>query len=421
MRRKRHAFRVVLMFLLGFVVAEPVTAQTAVTTNGATGKRLKQVEQAIEAGRLKAEKLKQQADKLEKEMTVIRRAMVTAAQTIQGREQAAADIRDRIAELDLLRKEKQAVLNGQRAKMGRVLLALQRVARHPPEALITQTMSPADTVRSAILLRAAVPEIERRAHDMRDDLMTLDAAKQEVREQRTKLAHAVDELEVQRRNLHSLLGQKLRLRRRTVAKSNAAEQRVKTLAREATSLRELMSRLEILRRKREADAKNQEKAAATGETTMAAIAKPELGPPPNATGKPITLARGTLPFPVVGRLVGRYGQAATGGMTRKGITIETAPDAQVVATYEGRVVFAGKFRGYGQLLIIEHSEGYHSLLAGVTRIDIAMGQWVVAGEPIGVMGHVEGQRPVLYVELRRNGQPINPLPWLAARKGKVNG
>lgn len=417
----RRAVRCIAVIVLAMGMAGPVAAQTGTTTNGATGQRLQQVEQAIEAGRLKAEKLKQQADKLEREMATIRLAMITAAQTIQSREQAAADIRDRIAELDLLRQEKQAVLMGQRTKMGRVLFALQRVARYPPEALITQTMSPADTVRSAILLRAAVPEIERRARGMRDDLMTLDVAKQEVREQRAKLARAVDELEFQRRNLHSLLGQKSRLRRRTVAKSNAAERRVKTLAREATSLRELMSRLEALRRKRETEAKAREKAAAAGNTATAAISKYDPGPPPNATGRPITLARGTLPFPVVGRLVGRYGQASTGGMTHKGITIETEADAQVVATYEGRVVFAGKFRGYGQLLIIEHSEGYHSLLAGVARIDTAMGHWVVAGEPVGVMGHIEGQKPTLYVELRRNGQPINPLPWLAARKGKVNG
>jgi septal ring factor EnvC (AmiA/AmiB activator) len=84
------------------------------------------------------------------------------------------------------------------------------------------------------------------------------------------------------------------------------------------------------------------------------------------------------------------------------------------------VAYAGKFRGYGLLLIIEHSEGYHSLLAGMSRIDVEQGQQVIAGEPVGVIDEGNGE-PVLYLELRRNGQPINPVPWLAARKNEVNG
>jgi septal ring factor EnvC (AmiA/AmiB activator) len=125
---------------------------------------------------------------------------------------------------------------------------------------------------------------------------------------------------------------------------------------------------------------------------------------------------------VVGRLVGLYGQPTRTGLTRKGITIETSADATVIAPYEGHVVFAGKFRGYGQLLIIEHSEGYHTLLADLERIDCVIGQWVTAGEPVGAMGRPgSGDKPALYVELRRNGQPVNPLPWLTASKDKVSG
>ncbi len=81
----------------------------------------------------------------------------------------------------------------------------------------------------------------------------------------------------------------------------------------------------------------------------------------------------------------------------------------------------GPFRGYGQLLIIEHGEGYHTLVAGLSRIDGEVGQWLLAGEPIGQMGDGEGGRPSLYVEFRRNGEPINPLPWLAASETEVSG
>ena len=84
------------------------------------------------------------------------------------------------------------------------------------------------------------------------------------------------------------------------------------------------------------------------------------------------------------------------------------------------MAFAGPFRGYGLLLIIEHSEGYHTLLAGMAQIDCAVGQKISAGEPVGVMGQ-DDSKPNLYVELRRNGQPVNPLPWLMAQKSKASG
>ena len=135
----------------------------------------------------------------------------------------------------------------------------------------------------------------------------------------------------------------------------------------------------------------------------------------------ITKRRGRLPLPVVGNLVGRYGENLPSGLTRKGIDIAARSGAQVIATYDGKIAFAGMFRGYGQLLIIDHGDGYHTLLAGMTRIDMAVGQRVSTGEPVGLMGDGGGDRPILYVELRRKGQPINPLPWLASRNDKVSG
>jgi septal ring factor EnvC (AmiA/AmiB activator) len=106
------------------------------------------------------------------------------------------------------------------------------------------------------------------------------------------------------------------------------------------------------------------------------------------------------------------------------------PKAQVIAPYEGRVAFTGLFRGYGRLLIIEHGAGYHTLLAGMGRIDVIVGQWLLGGEPVGIMDRSKtdkkGDNPSLYIELRRGGEPINPLPWLVGRgkqieKSKVSG
>ncbi len=156
------------------------------------------------------------------------------------------------------------------------------------------------------------------------------------------------------------------------------------------------------------------------ETAMAAAVPPADFTAPEGT-RSFTQARGTLPLPARGRLVGAYGQTDASGERAHGITIETRAGAFVVTPYDGRVAFAGPYRGYGQLLIIDHGEGYHTLLAGFSRIDVVLGQWLLAGEAVGAMGRTTDGSPNLYVELRYNGDTINPLPWLAASERKVSG
>ena len=126
-------------------------------------------------------------------------------------------------------------------------------------------------------------------------------------------------------------------------------------------------------------------------------------------------ARGGMTNPVSGRIVRNFGQTDGAGSASKGLVFGAEARTRVVAPYDGQVVYAGPFRGYGRILIIEHGGGYHTLLSGLGRIDCAVGQWVLAGEPVAVMGEQSGAG--LYVELRRDGQPVNPLPWLAAGNG----
>jgi septal ring factor EnvC (AmiA/AmiB activator) len=114
-------------------------------------------------------------------------------------------------------------------------------------------------------------------------------------------------------------------------------------------------------------------------------------------------------------VVASFGSHEGSGAASQGIAYETRAGAQVVAPYDGRVMFAGPFHAYGQILIIEHDGGYDSFVAGLDRLDVAVGQWVVAGEPVGAMPEGEEQ-PRLYLELRHDGQPVNPLPWLATSK-----
>ena len=372
-----------------------------------TGTKLKEIEKALDKDKKQRDTLKSKSRDLARDLNRLKAETVKVAAAIQGHEMAVIDLQDKLAELALTEKDKRLLLEQRREQFGHVLMALQRMARHPPEAMIAAPMSPSDTVRGAILLRAAVPAIEDRALGLRQDLAALTQARKQTVEKRQQLASVRAGLDVERQRLDGLLAKKLKLKKSTDSKTLQAEKRIRALVKKSKNLQDLMTRLKADKLKRK---KNESESVST---TPAETKK--------STAPLISKARGTLPYPAVGRLVGRYGQAMETGLTRKGITIETGVGAQVVVPHDGTVVFAGPFKGYGRLLIIEHGEGYHSLLAGLARIDNVIGQQVLSGEPAGIMGGLKNGPPVLYVELRRNGQPINPLPWLAARKIKVNG
>ncbi|WP_316979131.1 murein hydrolase activator EnvC family protein [Shumkonia mesophila] len=412
--------------------AAPVAAQGL----GDPGTRLKEIDRAIEEKRRESEASQRKAEALDHEVQTLRREMIAAAAATQSHEAEVTRLEARLAELSRAETAKTAGLATGRTQFDRALMALQRIARHPPEALIVQPMAASDVVRSAILLRAAVPEIERRTEALRAELAEIGTIRQAASQRRVELAAATEGLKAERRRLDGLVGRKSALKRQADAESRAAAVRVDALAGEARDLRDLLAKIEEEGRRRDAERqaraaeekarreREREKAKVAALTPATPVAPPpaaERAPAESGDLIPISKARGKLPFPVVGHLVGRYGQTTDAGLTRKGISIETRIGAQVVTPYDGLVVYAGQFRGYGQILILEHGEGYHTLLAGLTRIDTVPGQWLAAGEPVGVMESADRGIPVLYMELRRNGQPINPLPWLASQKDKVSG
>ena len=115
-------------------------------------------------------------------------------------------------------------------------------------------------------------------------------------------------------------------------------------------------------------------------------------------------------MPARGTIITRYGEKISKGVTSKGIIVKTRPQAQVISPFDGNVIFAGPFRGYGNLIIIEHGKGYLSLLAGLDSVDCELGQMLLAGEPVGQMPDSSDSK--LYIEIRKDNHPINPLTWI---------
>ena len=224
---------------------------------------------------------------------------------------------------------------------------------------------------------------------------------------------AIARLDQERRELELLQAETNAAAAETAEQRESERERAAQLAAQAKDLRALVDRF------LEQERREQERRAAEARSRAASPQPGSDREPPEA----YAALEGSAALPARGRIIGRYGQTDENGLPLRGIRIETRPGGQVIAPADGKVMFAGPFRGYGQLLIIAHGGGYHSLLAGFGRIDRAVGQWVLAGEPVGLMSATAAtnEKPVLYLELRRKGEPVNPLPWLASGDRKVSG
>lgn len=417
---QRRLNKALAFLCLALVLAVVPFAAVAADT-GQTGQSLDDVKRALESEKVHTQELKRKAQSLRKEAAAARQERIGAARAIQDHEVKVSALATEL--IVLSRREAGAVarLGENRVQAARVVMALQRMARNPPEALLAQPMGPGDTVRSAILLRAAVPGIEARVAGLRANLDDLAHTRDTILQRRSELGRTTDALKSERRRLDKLFVTKKSAIVSVESERKKAQKRLTTLAERAKNLQDLLARIEKDRKEQLKIKKKRKKKIALAPLKKVPSKSQASRPDMLAPSVPFSKARGTLPFPVVGKLVKRFGVKSDTGFRHKGVSVETLGQAQVIAPYDGKVVYADLFRGYGLLLILDHGEGYHSLLAGMSRVDGVLGQRVLAGEPVGVMGRDGAAKPELYVELRHNGQPINPMPWLAARQNKGKG
>ncbi len=440
---RTHALRLPLL-LAALLVAGPVLA--APEKKPPPGQQLKAVEKEIGQSREKQAQLSKEAEALADELAELRDESVRAARQIQDREGALSETEKDLADLGVEEEARAAKLNEREARRDELLMALTRLARNPPEGLALAPGEPADALRSAKLLGVAIPEIQAEARAIQQDIQAIATLRKEIAGKRDALVAQRNALSTDQRKLALLATRKAALREQAEKGAEASGKRVQQLTAQATSLHELIEKLEAERKQREAEErKRREELQKAEERRLAEQATREqlerearpspsgkqqivMAPPPVPSGKGTTKprnfaqSRGGMVYPASGNLASRYGETDRNGIVAKGMTIETRPGATVVSPFDGKVLFAGPFRGYGQILIIAHGDGYHSLLAGLDRIDGTVGQVLVAGEPVGVMGNAASDgKPDLYLELRHNGQPINPMPWLASHEEKVSG
>jgi septal ring factor EnvC (AmiA/AmiB activator) len=251
-----------------------------------------------------------------------------------------------------------------------------------------------------------VPGITEKAGELKLDLASLAAIQKKLSDERFQLKNTLERLTEHQLKVGSLVQRRQAEARKASRSAIMTGREIAQFADEAASLKELIEELarRAAKEARERPSENIER------TERGAEFRPE--------SLPLGDVKGTLPYPVMGKVVTKFGTREMVGEAR-GIRIESRPGAQVVAPYDGKIVFAGPFRHYGQLLIIEHGDGYHSLLAGFGQLYGSIGQWVLTGEPVGVMTAKKSANQ-LYLELRSEGRAINPEPWLARRMASRN-
>jgi septal ring factor EnvC (AmiA/AmiB activator) len=334
--------------------------------------------------------------------------------------------------LDGLNGQEQALqksLDQRRAVIVEVIAALQRLGRQPPPALIVIPEDALHALRTAITLGAVLPEMRGQTEALAGDLATLLNVRKEIVAERDRLSGALALLGREQLRLSLLIDQRQKKQSDAEQALSGERQRAADLARQVDTIKDLIAKLEggldsARRATREAD-RGVAKDATHPE--LAALSDPGRLTPAVAFAD----MHGRLHLPVNGVRLREFGGADGAGGTQKGLSIAARPGGEITAPCDGWVVYAGRFRSYGQLLILNAGGGYHVLLAGMERISVDIGQFVLTGEPVAVMGSgsqasptgTSGpKQPVLYVEFRKDGAPIDPSPWWATNEGeKVRG
>jgi murein hydrolase activator len=397
---------------------------------------LKQHDQELDAVRARERASAESQAKLRREIEAIgddRRALsaqlIDTAARIRAVEANIDATRTRLKPLDDQQNSIRKSLDERRAAIVEIVAALQRIGRQPPPALLVQPEDALAAVRTAITLGAVLPDMRSEADALTGDLGDLLALRKEISGEHDRLARDLDLLGREQLRMNVLIDERQKKQSATEEALEAERTRAAELARTADSLKDLITRLES----------NLDPATRTARAEARSIeedaTRPDLAAlkDPGRLAPAVTFAatRGHLRLPVNGAKIHEFGGSDGAGGTQRGQSIAARPGAQVTSPCDGWVVYAGPFRSYGQLLILNAGGGYHVLLAGMERISVDLGQFVLTGEPVAVMGGgsqvsaaaaTKSKQPVLYVEFRKDGTPIDPSPWWATNEGeKVRG
>ena len=431
LRRHRHA----ALLCAALLSCAPAHAQNS------SPDQLKNVETDLRAAEERRRALEVEMEAIRTDRARLNAALIETGAKMRQSESRMAEIEKR---LDIAAGSEEAIrasLASRRDVLAEVLAALQRMGRRPPPALLASPEDALQAVRASMLLGAVLPEIRGEAQALASDLTDLVSLRRAIAQEKDRLASEALVFGRESQRLAGLVDARQGALREAEQKLAEQRQRAAELARQATDLKELIARSETeltsagraaaqARASDDAQRRAADAAQARGQPRTAAL--PFNDPARLAPKIAFADARGLLPLPVAGRILKNYGAPDGIGGTEKGLSMGVRPGASVASPTDGWVAFSGTYRTYGQLLIINAGGGYYVVLAGMERISVEVGQFVLAGEPVATMGDgsiktasalaLGAAQPILYVEFRKDGAAIDPGPWWAkAELEKVRG
>lgn len=398
--------------------------------------------QELETKRKLLEKERKKEAKLQKDLAALaaERVRITeesknlAAKT-QDAERQLSDAERKLADYGRQEETLRKALTRRYGKISKLLSVLQRMGRNPPPVMITKREDALKMVRSAMLIASAFPEMRSEAVTLSSKLQELVRVMDGIRDESAKSKAYAATLRERRKELSALMETKRQLHSERQAELQSVREAAAKIAGSVEKLNDLIAKAdEAVSKQTELGRYNDTspEPAPKGDDIAALPSSPgaiELSPGTDGTraqplqpGIAFAKAKSKLPKPAAGRRILSFGEKTQYGTKSKGIVIETRVYAQVTSPCDGWIVFAGEFRSYGRVLIINPGGGYHVLMAGLSQIDVTTGQFVVAGEPVATMSggiptsEQKAQAPVLYIEFRKDGDPVDPDPWWVATK-----
>ncbi len=398
----------------------------------ASPSQLEAVEQTIE---LTAARRAELVAEVEAQLEAERDVSLKLSRLADAYEKAGADVAASEATLKTLREEEILIrsdLASKRDVLSRVLAGLQRLEQNPPPALVVAPDDVLGALRGAMMFGIVVPELKDEAVTLTRKLERLQVVRKETLGVQARAAEQRSTFVDRRKELAALALEKKLMVEASRAGVAEADQRLNALAKEATSLKQLLEAIEAEKKrageKLAAQQAAEEKARAVEEERIRALRRLAMED-----------ARGKLEYPVQGAILRQFGEDNGFGTPLSGIAIDASPDSLVRTPAGGKIQFAGQFRTLGQMIIIDAGQDYMILLAGLSRLNVVSGQSLEAGEPVGHMGQDRakvtfidfgnkiGQKsageagktvknPILYIEFRKKGTPVNSAPWWAGNR-----
>ena len=373
--------------VLVFLASSPALAQHSSDLDALT--------QAEKEARETEARLKSEREAVEAEIAALKAELARDTEQTAAFERENTRLTQRVADADRQLVTLQAELDQNRSKTQELIGALQRLQLAPSPAILATPEDAVKTAQAATMIDLLSEKLQERAQETVRLATRVSAARDESLEQQAALEANASELERRRTRVRRLVTEKEALQASIRSDEDKARAEAARLAGEAETLRELLEQI-----------------ASIPETVVPRIKPdPDSAPPTNLPPGTVRFAeaQGAVVRPVSGSMTQGFGRGA------QGQTYSARANGQVIAPYSGKVEFAGPFRTYGQVVIINLDDGYYLLVTGLGEIFVETNETVRRGEPIGRMPQTSGRAP-LYVELRRTGRPIDPEPWMGRRR-----